>query len=121
MRHDAIVFFLAVLACAALSAGCDSGGQGTPGPDQAESQTCDPKFGVDACGAGLFCAAFDNRKYYTCYRLGTRQRGQSCTADNQCAFDDCTSGVCARASVGMPCQSSNDCKSGHCSRVCYTP
>ena len=56
---------------------------------QGLSQPCCPGFGVDACGAGLFCAAFDGRTQPTCYAEGSRKDLESCTADKQCQSGSC--------------------------------
>lgn len=66
---------------------------------QGLSEPCCTSFGIDACGAGLFCAAFDGRTQATCYGERTRNALETCTADNQCESGDCSAtGVCA----GLP-------------------
>ena len=46
---------------------------------------CCESLGVDACGAGLFCAALDGRAKASCYAERSRADRASCTADVQCA------------------------------------
>jgi hypothetical protein len=67
---------------------CD--GQKSRGP----SEPCCFAFGVDACGANLFCAAFDGRTQTTCYPNGSRKGTEQCTADGQCASSACREGQC---------------------------
>ena len=67
------------------------------------SESCCLAFGADACGATLFCAAFDGRTVPTCYVEKTRLDGEECGADVHCASGACAdSGVC-RGSPGQPC------------------
>ena len=76
---------------------------------QSVSEECCLAFGIDACGAGLFCAAFDGRTLATCYALGSRLAGQECTADEHCATGTCgPSGHCA-ATPGQPCTAADGC------------
>ena len=56
---------------------------------QAESAPCCPEYGIDACGAHLFCAAFDGRTRATCYRLYSRLDGKECDSDHHCLSKDC--------------------------------
>lgn len=56
---------------------------------QSVSQPCCLERGIDACGANLFCAAFDGRKQPTCYAERSRLDMTECTEDRQC-----TSGAC---------------------------
>ncbi|MBI5510410.1 MAG: hypothetical protein HY903_16765 [Deltaproteobacteria bacterium] len=59
------------------------------------SELCCPQLGIDACGAGLFCAAFDGRTVATCYPEGARQAGEACLENRHCASGGCAaSGVC---------------------------
>jgi hypothetical protein len=68
---------------------------------QSLSQPCCLERGPDACGAGLFCAAFDGRTQATCYPEHVRLGGQPCTADVQCLGLACdASGVCKGAPNG---------------------
>lgn len=96
---------LVLSAVATLSAsvsGCGGGGAGGSAPggsggatacsapaSRALSQPCCPEHGADACGAGLFCAAFDGRTQPTCYPERSRPDGAECAASIQC-----TSGAC---------------------------
>lgn len=81
------------------------GGGGDPAsceqpPTQGLSAPCCPAHGVDACGANLFCAAFDGRKQATCYAEYSRLDGQECTGERQCTSFSCN--VQKRACRAMP-------------------
>jgi hypothetical protein len=87
---------------------------------QTLSEPCCADYGPDACGAGLFCAAFDGRTELTCYAEGSRLDMTECTADIQCA-----SGVCAptaskcRSMPGAACNDAIGCaKVGNSQYVC---
>ena len=89
------------------------------GPSQQASEECDPDLGVDACGAGLFCAKFDKRTVDTCYELHSRLEGEACNADDNCATPNCVGGVCGikaagPGDTGAPCAADSACKSGAC-------
>ncbi len=73
-------------------------------PSQGVSQPCCEARGVDACGAKLFCAAFDGRTVATCYLERSREDGEQCTQDRQCASQSCNTdlGAC-RALPGSNC------------------
>lgn len=63
---------------------------------RALSESCCESYGVDACGAGLFCAAFDERDVSTCYANRTRSPGQTCSDDEHCSTAQCSEhGFCA--------------------------
>lgn len=84
------------------AAGPDTGGRACKEANpasQGASEPCCAEWGADACGAGLFCAAFDGRAQTTCYPDHSRLGGDTCAADAQCA-----SGSCAASSVckGVP-------------------
>ncbi len=73
------------------SGGAGSGSDCTSlGRSRGPTQECCRTFGIDACGALLFCAAFDGRTTPTCYPERSRLDGQSCDEDR-----DCTSGACS--------------------------
>ena len=108
-----------ILSCSAgtLAPSVDAGEAGsgsthckTSSPaSQGPSQPCCAEWGADACGANLFCAAFDGRTQTTCYPDHVRLGGQTCTADSQCASVACAaSGVC-RATPGASCDPSLGC------------
>lgn len=59
-------------------------------PSQGLSEPCCLSLGIDACGAQLFCEAFDGRIQPTCYAERSRQPGQSCSADLQCSTGSCS-------------------------------
>ena len=61
-----------------------------------QSESCCPAFGADACGALLFCAAFDGRQTATCYPERSRPDMTACTADVQCNSGECNTdaGLC---------------------------
>jgi hypothetical protein len=104
-----VAYGLVLLACETL------------GPSQALSEECDPDLGIDACGAGLFCEAFDGREVYTCYELRSRLPGEECSASEQCVNQKCGGGICLKALVGEPCAVDEDCHEGlKCSGVCYS-
>lgn len=69
--------------------GCSSGPDSCGGSGQALSQPCCRNLGVDACGAGLFCAAFDGRTQASCYAEYTRRANETCTDDRQCISRSC--------------------------------
>lgn len=67
------------------------------------SESCCLDFGADACGANLFCAAFDGRTVPTCYVEKTRLDSEECNADLHCASGACAESNVCRASPGQPC------------------
>jgi len=85
---------------------------------QALSQPCCPSWGIDACGALLFCAAFDGRSVATCYPERSQANGDECTEDRQCqsASCDATRSECM-PTLGQPCTRDVGCaradESGH--------
>ncbi len=52
---------------------------------------CCPSHGPDACGASLFCAAFDGRKQPTCYVERSRLDRTECEHDLHCVSGSCNS------------------------------
>lgn len=105
----------------AFGSGNGSGDGGTSSTDDPASCGSQPKsqpvsspcctgYGIDACGADLFCAAFDGRKQATCYPVHSRLAGETCTADDQCATLSCntTAGKC-KALPGTKCDLSVGC------------
>lgn len=60
---------------------------------QVMSEPCCPGLGLDACGAGLFCAAFDGRLQPTCYAEYSRKDGADCSEDRQCGSASCNTDV----------------------------
>ncbi len=93
----------------------DDDGETKPGPSQGASEPCDPELGADACGANLFCAAFDGRKVHTCYPVGSRLPGEECDDDDNCSSNSCTDDVCSLKAAGEACASAAECQSGYCS------
>jgi hypothetical protein len=73
-----------------------------PGPARRLTESCCPTHGADACGAGLFCAAFDGRTVPVCYAERTRDDLASCTGDVQCRSNSCNhdAGVCRTLTPG---------------------
>ena len=70
---------------------------------QAASGPCCTEWGADACGAGLFCAAFDGRTQTTCYAERSRADGQTCTENIQCEGNACNaSGICKKPTTTTP-------------------
>lgn len=95
-------------------------------PSQPVSAPCCLSLGIDACGAALFCAAFDGRTQPTCYPEGSRNPGDTCSGERQCsrgAFCDPT-GRCVREGAlagGEACTDDRACSTGICdpaSRLC---
>jgi len=80
------------------------------GASQGLSQPCCILLGIDACGAGLFCEAFDGRTQATCYAERSRQRGETCSDDRHCSGGRCpqTTRRCGPG-PGDPCGSSDTC------------
>ncbi|MBI5547749.1 MAG: hypothetical protein HY901_28030 [Deltaproteobacteria bacterium] len=64
---------------------------------QLPSAACCSDWGIDACGAGLFCAAFDGRTQPVCYVEKSRADGETCTENRQCFGGSCSAseGICA--------------------------
>ncbi len=87
---------------------------------QGPSEPCCPKYGEDACGANLFCAAFEGRKTPTCYVEGQQRGGEECTAAKQCASNVCaSSGTCAglhgdTCDVDAGCETGDACVARKC-------
>lgn len=97
-----------------------SGGE-KPGPSQGLSEECDADLGVDACGAGLFCAAFDGRTVTTCYAERSRMEDQECGENFHCVTNYCDDDVCSTKPAGAACEESIECTSHNCTSqgVCY--
>ncbi|WP_050724463.1 hypothetical protein [Vulgatibacter incomptus] len=77
---------------------------------QGLTMPCCESRGVDACGAGLFCAAFDGRRQATCYSERSRSDGASCTADLHCMSGSCDpSAERCRALPGTKCEAALGC------------
>ncbi|MGE0323840.1 MAG: hypothetical protein AB7K71_09530 [Polyangiaceae bacterium] len=102
----------------AVVSGCSSGGNGGGSPaetcdlpaSQTISQPCCASLGVDACGAGLFCAAFDGRQQATCYAERSRADQTECSADVQCLSGSCnTTAAACRSLQGTACSSDVGC------------
>lgn len=73
---------------------------------------CCAALGIDACSLGLFCDALDGRTQPFCYREGSRQKGETCHEDAQCASGDCTGGVCVLIrQAGERCTGPDECPS----------
>jgi hypothetical protein len=79
-------------------------------PSQGLSEPCCQDRGVDACGANLFCAAFDGRTVPTCYADRSRQDGESCASDKNCLSSEChgTEDRC-KATPGSSCTAELGC------------
>lgn len=100
-RHFGPILAIVLFACGGPGDG--DGGEGGSGgsagacePGQGLSQTCCLTNGVDACGAGLFCAAFDGQEAATCHAEGSRRDKTSCLEDRHCASGSCNveAGLC---------------------------
>lgn len=89
-------------------------------PVRGVSEACCQKYGIDACGAGLFCAAFDGRKFDTCYPLHSRFALEECSDDSHCATGACNlaSHLC-KSSYGDDCTAAVGCTDGDvCENIC---
>lgn len=71
------------------SADAGSDGCSGLGKSQQLSQPCCLSYGVDACGAYLFCAAFDGRTQPTCYAERSRLDNETCADDRHCMSGSC--------------------------------
>ncbi len=79
---------------------------------QGVSEPCCMAHGVDACGGGLFCEAFDGRTQPTCYVEGSRLDLAECSADAQCASQSCNTDMNqCRSVLGARCESDVGCSS----------
>lgn len=77
---------------------------------QQVSEPCCPDHGPDACGANLFCEAFDGRTQPTCYILRSRLDGEECRADDHCSSLSCNLEVeQCRALPLSPCDTAIGC------------
>ena len=74
---------------AAPAAAVGAGNCGAIQSGRGVSEPCCEAYGVDACGAGLVCAALDGRTASTCYVEGSRADGKTCTADALCVSGAC--------------------------------
>jgi hypothetical protein len=101
----AVLLLLVTLAPGAPGCSSDSGGDCAGlGASRGASQPCCPSLGQDACGASLFCAAFDGRTEATCYAERSRADLTACSADIQCVSGAChTSLALCRSSLGLTC------------------
>jgi hypothetical protein len=102
-----------VVALASSLLACGGGSAGGPctlGSVREESQACCLDLGIDACGAGLVCAALDGREQATCYREYSRRDLSECSDDRLCASASCNadSGRC-RSAYGQACQLDTGC------------
>ena len=86
---------LALTSCLAalLGLACDGDEQEAPveecTPSRTMSEPCCPELAIDACGAGLVCAALDGRTQPTCYAESSRLDGSECTDDLLCSSHSC--------------------------------
>jgi hypothetical protein len=82
------------------------------GRARTDSESCCPQFGLDACGANLFCAALDGRTVPTCYPEYSRPAGATCGEDRQCLAGRCNTqqGKCTYA-TGFECDAALGCGS----------
>jgi hypothetical protein len=72
-------------------------------PSRTMSEACCPELGIDACGAGLVCAALDGRTQPTCYAEFSRLDGSECSEDKLCASRECADSGRCKSSPGAPC------------------
>jgi hypothetical protein len=96
---------------AGTTGGAGAGGDCSAiGRSRGPTQECCPSFGVDACGALLFCAAFDGRTTPTCYPERSRTDGQECSEDRQCTSSACNAiARKCKALLGQPCTATVGC------------
>jgi hypothetical protein len=90
-------------------------------PVQTEYEACCKAYGIDACGAGLFCENFDGREYGTCYPLHSRRGLEQCSADDQCAGGLCNpdTGLCKSAYLVEACTAETGCVEYYsCANAC---
>ena len=122
-------FFAVLISALCIVQGCGGRDLEPVGPDggaavsgcddvpkvQGPSQECCPGHGADACGAHLFCAAFDGRAVPTCYLLGSRLPGEECLGNVQCSTQSCNleTGRC-RPVLGMDCDEATGCVDSVC-------
>jgi len=87
---------------------------------QSLSEPCCAERGADACGARLFCAAFDGRTQTTCYPERSRLDGETCTANAQCVGNACDpSGVCKAHAPPAPAKCPSSCTiDAECQATC---
>ena len=58
-------------------------------PSRTMSEPCCPELDIDACGAGLVCAALDGRTVPTCYAESSRLDGSECSESSLCVSRRC--------------------------------
>jgi len=100
-RHFGPILAVFLVACGGSGDGGGRGGSGGSteecvAPGQGLSQACCLTHGGDACGAELFCAAFDGQEAATCHAEGSRRDRTSCLEDRHCASGSCNvdAGLC---------------------------
>lgn len=119
-RLLALCLSLLTPACVASTPGATATGTATTSPaadpcgakikSRGPSLACCASFGIDACGAGLFCAAFDGRTQATCYALRSRADSAECSADEQCQSGGChPEAHKCRATYGSACSQDLSC------------
>jgi len=87
MRYGTV---LSVIAACGFCTVCSDNGLCPEGASREESQSCCPDLEIDACGAGLVCAALDGRKQPTCYREHSRVDLSECSDDLLCISGACS-------------------------------
>lgn len=119
-RHFGPILAIALAACGGSGGGGGGGGSGGTGgraedceqePSKGLSEACCPAHGMDACGAGLFCAAFDGRKTPTCYAERSRLDMTTCGEDRQCVSASCNveAGLCRTLGARAVCDPAIGC------------
>ncbi len=77
---------------------------------QGLSEPCCMKYGIDACGAGLFCEKFDGRTLATCYPEKSRGDMTECREDKHCLSGVCNKELSKCKSLpGMECEKAIGC------------
>jgi hypothetical protein len=108
-----IVSSVIAVGCAGSGGGADATG-GDPcdgiGMSQPATAPCCLEYGIDACGASLFCAAFDGRLVPTCYLERSRRDLEECGADLHCISGSCnTDALKCRSLAGQACDAGVGC------------
>lgn len=86
----------------------------TEEPLAGASQACCIEHGADACGADLFCAAFDGRTIPTCYLTRSQDGGEECNENSHCISNSCGEDGLCRAIPGGSCADGESCYDSIC-------
>lgn len=104
---------LVLMSCNGSDGGAGGGKCDLP-LSQPISAPCCEEQGVDACGANLFCAAFDGRSQATCYPERSRRDGESCGENRHCTSGECNIELAAcKATPTSECTTELGCAKAH--------